>query len=246
MNSSIYEKTADLVRKSKSPVVLTGAGFSAECGIPTFRGPGGLWEGNRPEELATPEAFHRDPDKVWRWYAWRRDKVDAAQPHGGHLTLARWEQQIGVLPVITQNVDGMHQRAGSKTVLELHGSIVRARCVADGDVVEDWRRVDSFPPRCSCGQLLRPDVVWFGEMLPPGAMEQAGEWIRAADLMIVAGTSGVVAPASLLPDLGRAMGIPIVEVNPQETVLTPSVDIHLQGPAGEALPKLFETPPGNP
>lgn len=243
-SSGSIDKASSLVRASRTPVVLTGAGFSAECGIPTFRGHGGLWEGNRPEELATPGAFSRDPDKVWRWYAWRRDKVDAARPHAGHLALAQWERKIGSLPVVTQNVDGLHQRAGSQTVLELHGSIVRGRCVADGSLVDDWRRVDSFPPLCQCGQLIRPDVVWFGESLPPGAMEQAAEWIRAADLMIVAGTSGVVAPASLLPDLARAAGVPIIEVNPDETVLTSHVDIHLGGTAGEVLPKLFE--PGNP
>jgi NAD-dependent deacetylase len=239
-------KAGDLVRKSRVPVVLTGAGFSAECGIPVFRGAGGLWEGFRPEELATPQAFHNDPEKVWRWYAWRREKVDAAEPHAGHRALVQWERNLGVVRIITQNVDGLHQRAGSKTVVELHGNMIRGRCVADGRVTGDWRATQSIPPRCSCGELLRPDVVWFGESLPEGALELAAEWIRGADLLIVAGTSGVVAPASLLPNIARAEEIPVVEVNPEQTVLTPYVDLHVSGPAGEALPRLLDPLWGTP
>ncbi|MBD3334997.1 MAG: NAD-dependent protein deacylase [Candidatus Eisenbacteria bacterium] len=240
------DRARQLAADSRRPVILTGAGFSAESGVPTFRGPGGLWEGFRPEELATPEAFAADPHKVWRWYAWRRERVDAARPHAGHAAVAEWSQRCPELKVVTQNVDGLHQRAGGAAeVLELHGSLVRARCSADGRPVADWRDVEGFPPRCDCGALLRPDVVWFGETLPPGAIETAGRWIAESDLLVVAGTSCVVAPASLLPAVARRAEVPIVEVNPQATPLTPVATAHLTGPVGEILPRLVART-GNP
>jgi NAD-dependent deacetylase len=233
------ERARELVRSSRRPVVLTGAGFSAESGIPVFRGPGGLWEGHRPEELATPEAFARDPEKVWRWYAWRRERVDAARPHAGHAALAEWERRCPDLVVVTQNVDGLHQRSGNRRVLELHGSLIRARCVREGHRVADWKAAAGFPPRCRCGALLRPDVVWFGEALPADVYEAAAEAVARADLLVVAGTSAVVYPAAMLPELAIQRGVPVVEINPELTPLSPRVTVRLARPAGEALPQLL-------
>jgi NAD-dependent deacetylase len=235
---SELNEARSLVARSRRPVILSGAGLSAESGVPVFRGAGGLWEGFRPEELATPEAFRTDPERVWRWYAWRRDKVDRAQLHAGHRALVAWQERCSDLRIVTQNVDGLHQRAGSTGVLELHGSLIRARCSRCEASREDWRACEDFPPICGCGALLRPAVVWFGEMLPPGAMETATAWIAQGDLLVVVGTSAVVAPASLLPGVAEEQGIPVLEVNPQRTPLSPTATVRLEGPAGEMLPKL--------
>jgi len=220
-------------------VVLTGAGFSAESGVPTFRGPGGLWEGSRPEDLATLEAFARDPERVWRWYAWRRDLVDGAVPHAGHGALVVWETRAPALRIVTQNVDRLHQKAGSRSVVELHGNLVEALCTSDGRIVADWREAAQRPPRCPCGALLRPRVVWFGEVLPTGVMEEAAACILDADLLVVAGTSAVVAPASLLPGLARLHGIPILEVNPAETPLSSIATVRVASAAGTAFARLL-------
>ncbi len=219
---------------------LTGAGISAESGIPTFRDAGGLWENYRAEELATPEAFARDPRLVWRWYEWRRSVIREAIPNDGHLALASLEEFLdangGALALITQNVDGLHRRAGSRKVIELHGNIFRVRCTREGTAEE---RIDAFPdlpPLCSCGAILRPDVVWFGEMLPPGAIEQAAAAVTGADLLLVVGTSGVVHPAAgLVSMLRRGTAI---EVNPQETPITRLASISIHVPAAVALPRL--------
>ncbi|GBD09186.1 NAD-dependent protein deacylase Sir2 [Candidatus Thermoflexus japonica] len=219
-------------------VALTGAGISAESGVPTFRGPGGLWGRYRPEELATPEAFTRDPTRVWEWYAWRRERIARAEPNPAHRTLAEMEAALPGFRLITQNVDGLHQRAGSRRVIELHGNIWRVRCVREGRTWEDDRvPLPEIPPRCpACGAWLRPDVVWFGEPLPPAAWRQALEAAQQAEIFLVIGTSGMVEPAASLPRLARAHGAWIIEFNLEETPLTPLADEVWRGPVGETLP----------
>lgn len=232
---------ADLIAKSRHCVVFTGAGMSAESGVPTFRGSGGLWERYRPEELATPEAFARDPVLVWKWYKWRQEIVYNARPNPGHYAIAKLEEAEVVKAVVTQNVDGLHQRAGSKRVVELHGSLWRARCTKCGAVYRLEKPVEEVPPRCPrCSSLLRPDVVWFGEPLPQEAWEEAVRLMAASDVVIVVGTSGVVYPAAYLPKLAKESGAAVVEINVEESAITPIADVFIRGKAGEVLPRLAE------
>ena len=232
---------ADVVATARHCIVFTGAGISAESGIPTFRGAGGLWERHRPEELATPEAFARDPELVWRWYRWRQEVVYRAEPNPGHRAIAELEALGVVKAVITQNVDGLHQRAGSRDVVELHGSLWRARCVRCGAVYRLDKPVEEIPPRCPrCGGLLRPDVVWFGEPLPQDAWERAVELASRSDAVLVVGTSGVVYPAAYIPRIAKDHGAVVVEVNVEESAVTPIADFFLRGKAGEVLPRLVE------
>ena len=219
--------------------VLSGAGISAESGVPTFReAQTGLWERFDPQELATAEAFERDPGLVWDWYAWRRQLVARASPNPGHLSLAEMQDLGEDFTLVTQNVDALHQRAGSRDVIELHGNILRTRCSAEGIEVGEHEATES-PPVCpSCGAPLRPDVVWFGETLPPAALDAASEAARGADLFLSIGTSSLVYPAAALPYEALEGGAVLVEVNPGETPLTPHADYALRGPAGDVLPRL--------
>ncbi|HHS97045.1 MAG TPA: NAD-dependent deacylase [Chloroflexi bacterium] len=227
---------ADLAHRSV--VALTGAGVSAESGVPTFRGPEGLWRSFRPSELATPEAFRRDPALVWEWYDWRRQQIAACQPNPAHQVLAEMERAIPDFTLITQNVDGLHQAAGSRKVLELHGNIWRVRCTACGWKGEDRRvPLPEIPPRCRCGGLLRPDVIWFGEALPSKVLEAAWTAASRCQVMLVIGTSAVVQPAASLPIVAKRNGAYLIEVNPAETPITPFADEHLRGPAGKVLPR---------
>jgi NAD-dependent deacetylase len=222
-------------------VALTGAGVSAESGLATFRGPGGLWEGHDPMELATAEAFARDPALVWRFYAWRRARAAEALPNAAHRALAALERARADSRVITQNVDGLHERAGSHRVLRLHGTLWRLRCVACGRENEDLRRqLAPLPPRCPCAAPLRPAVVWFGEALPAAVLAEAQRAVREAAVLVVAGTSSLVWPAAGLPGLARAAGAFVVEVNPEPTPLSDDADLVLRVPAGVALPALAE------
>ncbi len=223
----------------KGPVVvLTGAGISAESGVPTFRGPDGLWRSFRPEELATPEAFARDPLLVWEWYDWRRQRIAACQPNPAHRVLAEMESVLPDFTLITQNVDGLHQAAGSRRVLELHGNIWRVRCTRCGQTREDRRvPLPELPPRCACGGLLRPDVVWFGEPLPAPVLEAAWEAAARCRWMLVIGTSALVQPAASLPIVAHRNGARLVEVNISDTPLTPLAEEVLRGPAAEILPR---------
>ncbi|MFB6491162.1 MAG: NAD-dependent protein deacetylase [Thermoproteus sp. AZ2] len=232
---------AKALAESSFAVALTGAGVSAESGVPTFRGPGGLWERYRPEDLATPEAFAKDPVLVWRWYRWRQEVIRAASPNPAHIALARLEE-LGVLKaVITQNVDGLHQRAGSRRVVELHGNIWRVRCVSCGLVEALDGPVSEIPPRCKrCGGLMRPDVVWFGEPLPQKAWEEALAYAGSADVMLVVGTSALVHPAALLPRVAKSRGAVLININPAETPLDEMADFNIRGRAGEVLPKLAQ------
>lgn len=222
-------------------MVLTGAGISAESGVPTFRGGGGLWRNYRPEDLATPEAFARDPRTVWEWYDWRRSLIARAQPNEGHRALVELERRKEAFLLVTQNVDGLHERAGNRRVVKLHGDIWMVRCTVCAARRRDERvPLPELPPRCVCGGLLRPDVVWFGEPPPPGAWEKAERAARAAALMLVVGTSAVVYPAAGLAPLARSAGARIIEVNPEETTLSALADCSLRGKAAELLPQLIE------
>jgi NAD-dependent deacetylase len=214
-------------------VVFTGAGVSAESGIPTFRGAGGLWRDFRAEDLATPDAFARDPLLVWQWYEWRRTLIRDAQPNAAHGAVARLPDAV----VVTQNVDGLHTRGGAGDVIELHGSIVRVRCVRCGREREAPDAFESLPPRCECGAMLRPGVVWFGEMLPPYALERAAEEIRNADLLLVIGTSGVVQPAAGLVSLHRGLSI---EINPEASALSSACTLAIPATAAEATPPIVD------
>jgi NAD-dependent deacetylase len=225
-------------------VALTGSGVSAESGVPTFReAQTGLWERFDPQELATPEAFIRDPRLVWDWYEWRRRLVERAEPNAGHLALAGFGWRLPAFTLVTQNVDGLHQRAGSGEVLELHGNILRSKCSWEGTMVDDYAPVEAPPPCPSCGAPLRPDVVWFGEGLPTGAFEAASEAARACDVFLSIGTSSLVYPAAALPFEALEKGAVLVEVNPDETPLSAYADHVLRGPAGEMLPRLVTAIP---
>ena len=220
--------------------VLTGAGVSAESGVPTFRGDHGLWKQYRAEELATPSAFARDPKLVWEWYDWRRSVIAEAQPNPGHYALVESEARARKFTLITQNVDGLHELAGSRNVLRLHGSIWMVRCMACAREREDRRTpLPEIPPRCECGGMLRPGVVWFGETLPPGIWREAEKAARSADLFLLIGTSAVVYPAAGLAAMAKSSGARVVEINVAETGLSGGIDEFLQGPSGELLPQLI-------
>jgi len=219
--------------------VLTGAGVSAESGVPTFRGENGLWKSYRAEELATPGAFARDPVLVWEWYDWRRQVCAGTNPNAAHHAIAQLDRGLSRFLLVTQNVDGLHARAGSKSIVELHGSIFRARCTGCGRLDEDLPvPLEAIPPMCDCGAPLRPDVVWFGEGLPEEALAKAFEASRSCDLMLVVGSSAVVQPAASIPLLAKQAGSSVIEINPDATPITPFVDMHLEGKAAEILPTL--------
>ena len=230
----------DRLRAARRVAILTGAGISAESGVPTFReAQTGLWARYNPEELATPDAFRRDPKLVWEWYAWRQERVRQAEPNPGHRALVEMERRIAEFTLITQNVDGLHRRAGSHNVLELHGNLFRAKCFSEDRPVESWSDGDDVPPRCPrCGGLLRPDVVWFGEMLPAGVLRAAERAALAAEVFFSIGTSALVYPAADLPFSALAAGVAVVEINPQPTPLSPHVTFSLNGAAGAVLPAL--------
>jgi len=231
----------ELLGERRPLLVLTGAGVSAESGLATFRGPDGLWEGRDPTELATPEAFRDDPLTVWRFYAWRRSQAAAARPNPAHQALAALERVHDDFLLVTQNVDGLHERCGSRKMVRLHGSLWQLRCTGEGREFEDLREhLGQLPPRCACGAPLRPAVVWFGEMLPAEALERAAAMARRAALMLVVGTSALVHPAAALPRVAAAAGARVVEINPERTPLSALADERLAGPAGRVLPRLLD------
>jgi NAD-dependent deacetylase len=224
-------------------VVFTGAGISAESGIPTFRDAlQGLWARYDPQRLATEAGFRADPALVWRWYAERRARVYEAEPNAAHRAIARAAAGGRAVVVVTQNVDGLHQRAGSEAVIELHGSIVRSRCLEGcGPAPAGWELDRRVPPPCAaCGAPLRPDVVWFGEPLPEVAFEQAARAVRAADAMLVVGTSGLVQPAASLPLAAARGGCPVIVVDPEPTALDAVATVSLRMGAVRAVPALLD------
>lgn len=236
---------ARIVARSTRLVVFTGAGVSKESGIPTFREPEvGLWAQYDPMELATPEAYLRNPTLVWTWYEHRFGTTSAAQPNPGHRAIAELERLRPHASVITQNIDGLHQRAGSTDVIELHGSMMRFKCVHGrhtGFTFQDFAGQERKPPRCpQCGDLLRPEVVWFGEALPPEAIGRAQQLSASCDVMLVVGTSGIVYPAAGIPLIAKAAGATVIDVNPERDALAAQADIFLAGPGGSVLPQLVE------
>ncbi len=221
-------------------VALTGAGISAPSGVPTFRGKDGLWRNYNPQDLATPQAFARDPKLVWEWYDWRRQRIAPCEPNAAHYTLVEMERTLppGHLAVITQNVDGLHQKAGTQNLLCLHGNIWMVRCVECGYRAEDRRvPLPEIPPQCPrCGGLLRPDVVWFGETLPYTVLNQAFNVVHAADYMLVIGTSAVVQPAISLALIAQQNGARLIEFNLEPTPITEEADESIFGSVDETLP----------
>jgi NAD-dependent deacetylase len=238
---------AEHLRQAKAVAVLTGAGVSVESGVPTFRGAGGLWRQFRAEDLATPEAFARDPKLVWEWYDWRRQKIAACRPNPAHRALAELEARGGDFLLITQNIDDLHRQAGSRALVELHGNIWRVRCVREGSVAElaDVPLAE-IPPRCACGALLRPDIVWFGENLPAQALDRAVRATERCNVFLVVGTSALVQPAASLPLAAKQHGAALIEVNPEPTPISHLADVSLQGKAGEVLPALLAARAGTP
>jgi len=236
----IPSQVIETLRSAGHVAVLTGAGVSAESNIPTFRdAQTGLWAKYSPEELATPQAFRRNPQLVWDWYAWRRELVSRADPNPGHFALVELAGLVPKLTLITQNVDGLHQRAGSDDVIELHGSITRIVCSSDRRVAETWSEAGETPPRCpDCDSYLRPDVVWFGEALPTQALHRAFQAAETCDLFLSVGTSALVHPAASLPFTALERRTPTIEINPDETPLTPHATFVLPGPSGQILPAL--------
>lgn len=237
-NFEIPELLIERLANAERVAVLTGAGISAESGVPTFReAQTGLWARYDPQELATPQAFRRNPNLVWEWYTWRRALVNRAAPNPGHLALVALAALVPIFTLITQNVDGLHQRAGSKNVVALHGNIMETKCFANEHPVSTWPESDEQPPRCPhCDSLLRPNVVWFGENLPAAALETAVQAAQSCDIFFAIGTSALVQPAASLPLLAVEQGALLAEINPQPTPLTRWADVVLNGAAGVILP----------
>ncbi|MBN1677798.1 MAG: NAD-dependent deacylase [Candidatus Thermoplasmatota archaeon] len=228
------------IQAAKTASVLTGSGVSAESGVPTFRGADGVWSKYDWRVLATREGFRKDPRLVWEWYQLRQIEIAKAKPNAAHETIADMERHFGSFAVLTQNIDGLHARAGSKRIVELHGNIWRMRCERDGTVITTDEPVKKIPPLCQCGAILRPDVVWFGEQLPETAAKEASEVARTSDVMFVVGTSAVVYPAAALPIIAKNSGGLVVEVNTEPTDISAHADLSVIGRAGEVMPVLWQ------
>lgn len=239
---NLSEDLAAKLRAARRVAALTGAGVSAESGVPTFRGKEGLWNSYRAEELATPEAFERDPELVWRWYDWRRGLIAPLKPNPGHHALARMERIFDDFTLVTQNVDGLHRLAGSSDPVEMHGNIWFTRCLYEGTVMENRQTpLTEMPPRCpDCGGMLRPHIVWFGEALDPHVLERSFGAARSADVFFVIGTSGVVQPAASLAGLAKSGGAAVIEVNLEPTPISHEADATLLGSSGEVLPEILK------
>lgn len=239
---TIPEGLLAALRESQQVCVLTGAGVSAESGVPTFRdAQTGLWEQYDPHELATPDAFQRDPALIWRWYRWRRDLVAGVEPNPGHLALVSLAGLVPDLTIVTQNVDGLHQRAGSDGVIEFHGNLFENRCFVEGCLAEDADMSAEVPVCPGCGGMVRPGVVWFGESIPEPALEAADAAVNGCDLFFSIGTSSLVWPAAGLAEAARQQGATIVEINLDATPLSSATHYCLQGKSGEVLPELVDS-----
>jgi NAD-dependent deacetylase len=237
----ISHKMIERLRTAKRVVVITGAGISAESGVPTFRGSDGLWRQYRAEELATLDAFRRDPRLVWEWYDWRRRLIARKEPNAGHLAIAAMEGLFEQFLLITQNVDGLHRKAGNRKLIEIHGNIWRVRCMEEGRVFEHEEvPLKEVPPRCECGTYLRPDVIWFGESLSEKDLADSHAALRECDCLLVVGTSAVVQPVASFPAIARNSGAFIVEINVEPTPISGWVDESILGKSGQVLPQLLE------
>ena len=240
MNQIKIEKVKAQLKRARSISVLTGAGISADSGVPTFRGKGGLWKNFRAEELATPEAFDSNPTLVWEWYNMRREKLVAIKPNPAHTALATLEKRCEDFTLITQNVDGLHKKGGSKNTLELHGNIWKVRCTVCGVVEENYDVPIALPPHCNgCGGLLRPHIVWFGEMLEEEVLTEAYSALERCGVLMIIGTSGVVQPAASMALIGKRSGAFVVEVNLENTPSSEVVDETIVGRAAEVVPSLI-------
>lgn len=238
---AVPEELITAVRDASHVCVLTGSGISAESGVPTFReAQTGLWEQYDPHELATPDAFRRDPALVWRWYRWRRDLVAGVEPNAGHHALVTLAGLVPQLSIITQNVDGLHQRAGSESVIEFHGNLFEDRCFVEGCIVSNADMSAEVPVCPGCGGMLRPGVVWFGEAIPESAMHAAAAAVSGCDLFFSIGTSALVWPAAGLADAARQQGACVVEINLDTTPLSSRTDYCLSGKSGTILPELVD------
>lgn len=227
------------IHKASSVVVMTGAGVSAESGVPTFRGADGFWEKYRAEDLATPGAFAKNPALIWEWYRWRQSIIAGCLPNHAHYTIAEMENYWENFILITQNIDGLHARAGSKKILELHGNIWKSRCTKEGTIY-DYIDTNEAIPKCACGAVLRPHVVWFGEALDAKILEKAFEKSGNAEVFFVIGTSSIVQPAASLSLVAKDSGSMMVEINPGETPVTPLADLSLREKAGIILPEIWK------
>lgn len=240
---NIPNKLLAELKRAKSILFFTGAGISAESGISTFRGEHGIWNKLKPEELANFDAFMKNPDMVWEWYQYRRQIVDDSEPNPGHITIAEMQNHFENSTVVTQNVDNLHGRAGSKNILELHGNIERNFCIDCKTYYNsrEFQFAEKHVPKCEkCGGLVRPDVVWFGEMLPAGVFEEAERKASESDICFIVGTSAVVYPAAYIPISAKQNGAYLVEINIELTNISDSVDCCLIGKAGEILPRIME------
>jgi len=233
----MFDSISEKLRAARKIVFVTGAGISQESGIPTFRGKDGLWRNYDAMKLATIEAFYDDPKLVWEWYNERRHNIFTAKPNLGHKAIAEMEKYSEVV-ILSQNIDGLHQRAGSSQVLELHGSIVKIKCIVCDYKDEINTEFSEIPPLCTCGNILRPDVVWFGEGLPQDVWQKAIIHASNCDVMIIAGTSLVVSPANTLPIYARQNGAALIEINPDKTVMTSDMDFSIRSTSAIALPEL--------
>jgi NAD-dependent deacetylase len=242
MSIQIPDELIKRVKEARYVVAFTGAGISAESGVPTFRdAQTGLWAKYDPTELATPEAFQRNPQLVWDWYVWRREKINQVKPNPGHLALVELERIKPNFTLITQNVDGLHQQAGSQNVVELHGNIHRVKCASQQNIVDNWQQLNGTPPQCPlCGDNLRPDVVWFGETLSKKAMSDALMAAIQCGVLLSIGTSSMVQPAASIPLEAMHYGATVIEINPEETPLTSQVTFSILGQAGQILPTLIQ------
>lgn len=235
---SIFEIIKDQVGDAKKIVFVTGAGISQESGIPTFRGKKGLWRNHDAMKLATIDAFYENPRLIWEWYNERRRNIFAAQPNQGHKAIAELEEYVDVV-VLTQNIDGLHQKAGSTQVLELHGSIIKIKCSVCEFREEVISEFSEIPPLCSCGNVLRPDVVWFGESLRQDVWQKAIIAASECDLMIIAGTSLVVSPANTLPIHAKQNDAILIEINPEKTEMSSEMDFTIRSTSAFVLPKFI-------
>ena len=234
----MFDTVAQKLKDSRKIVFVTGAGISQESGIPTFRGKDGYWRKYDPMKLASIDAFYDDPKLVWEWYEDRRKNILDVKPNEGHFAISQMEEFKDVV-VLTQNIDGLHQRSGSTNVLELHGSIIRIKCTVCDFIDNITENFESLPPKCKCGSMLRPDVVWFGEPLPQNIWQSAIKEASVCDVMVIVGTSLVVSPANTLPVYAKQNGAILIEVNPEKTVMSNDMALSIQATSAEVLPKIL-------